>query len=220
MKTTGLFLPLAASILVMIGLSFTATATPITFDFTGGGPNGTVLNFTAGSLVLEVSARPTISGNTARVTHGNGGLGVRSSGDTTGLLDSLTNNEQLVFTLINPTAAGVTGLILEEIAFTRFNIGGQQEDISLRINGNNPLGNSFTPSTNPWDISNDLSVADRTYNPFDPNNTSFRIRVFNQGGTEDLRVASITATVIPEPSTIALLGLGLGFLGYRRRKKA
>jgi hypothetical protein len=137
-------------------------------------------------------------------------------GDEQGTLDSIGPNEMLIFK-ITGLPLGVEALRLDEFLFTGLNIN-KGEDFSLRVDGANPLGNQFVPSSNPWNVGDDiLDVADRTAY------SNFKLRVNDKGGEEAFRVTSLTVTPspVPEPSTILLIGTGLvGLVGIGRKFKA
>jgi len=75
------------------------------------------------------------------------------------------------------------------------------------------LGNAYADS---WNL--EMSFIPFTFDAFDPSSTQFELKVLNAAGA---LLAQTDITVdIPEPATLALVGLALGGLGLARRRKS
>jgi len=213
-KFKELILSTALLVTALLFLAGGAQATQITFDFSENTSpsNQKVFTDLGTGATLTVTALQTPAMIPARVTQTLTGLGVRIPGaDSNPQLDSEGLNEALIFNI-----SGVPGFRLEQILFGSFESG---SDFSFYVDtippnmGEQILGPGFEPGSNPWDVSNDLSDAARTAY------TSFVIKVNDVEGVEAFRIQEITASAVPEPTTMLLLGTGLvGLLGFSRKK--
>ncbi len=218
LMSTFLLLP-AGGAQATIMFDFSGSSTPsLSKVFTDTGGSGATLTVTGWHMPFQIPAQVTQE----QVTQTDRGLGVKVNRADSGLLDSFDFNEALLFTI-----SGVPGLILDRIKFTRYDPG---DDITFYIDrspppsplypNNNPvLGPGFDPGGNVWDISGDLGTAARTAL------SSFAIKVNKypsrtNADAEGLRVAGVYAEPVPEPTTVALLGIGLvGLAGGAARRK-
>ena len=211
------------SVALVFCMAVNVQATPITFDLCGerGKFDSLVYTDTVYGVVLTVTAETAINDTAINISRNTLGLGAFNPDDDGDQykLDSYGPNEQLNFTFCLPT--GFDALALESIEFTFFNdeVGEEDEDFALILDGSMPLGRRFTPRTNPWNVADDLTdLASRTFED------SFSIKATDRGGEEDFRISQLTVSPVPMPipeptTTLLLLGIGLmGLAGLGRKK--
>lgn len=202
---------------LMVSLSAgPANAGLITFDFTGGGSNGTSVAQTVDNVKLTVTADKTHRGSGPfTVTWNKNGLGVerRPDGGKLGAdeLSAQAVREELIFTF--EVLTGVQQLELVSVDFFNFN-GGDRMRLFVddtRVGTNLKPGDTTNGT---WIVSN--TIAD----PLSVTATSsFGFRAQNVNGGNGFRIASVTFRV-PEPATMALLAPALVGIGFQRRRAA
>lgn len=203
MKQTKVALS-ALALSVLPAMSWAATPASV-FDFYGNGPLLDSVSVTplysAGGLSATVSAlKP--GGAAANVAIRNDGLGV----DTGGFLSNgdIEDGETLVLSFNKAVS-------LSNLQFSGWSDGllGIGADHAVLSWGNQSL--TLDGSTSHSWLLNNFALSDVV-------GTSFSIKGAS-GFLNTFRLAGLTATAVPEPGTMALMGLGLVGLGLASRRR-
>ncbi|MDR4506297.1 MAG: PEP-CTERM sorting domain-containing protein [Candidatus Scalindua sp.] len=207
---------LTVGLLLLVCMSKVSTAASILYDFTGAN-TGTheSLNLTVDGVAVNVTAWANLSaedspsswfqviGQNAGVYDGSTGLGVQlgdgfdhnSVDGQSGPADGIDHDEGLLFVFSNP-------INLKSVNFGQW---GLKDDFNLTIDG--------------VDI-----FQDNASDPFVASYTGTNFLIWADGNSDQFRIQELTVEPVPEPATIAILGIGLaGILGgtaRRRLKKA
>lgn len=184
---------------------------------------GCVLAFavvcSAGPITYTVSQTVGLGGVTGTITT-DGNLGTLTSGDISAFDLTISDGSGTV-ELVNPQdtervlgttsglSATLTGLFFNYSVASGFVF----EGTDTPTLGNNSFvcweGGSFNCTGGPNGIDICRNCA---------NGTNVGAVTLVQSGTQQIASSSSTATVTPEPSSLLLVGLGAGVLGYSRRK--
>lgn len=203
---------------VAAALLFAApSAGALMIDFTGttdtAFPVKSFVDSGSGVELLVTAGSSPVTAFDALVTVQLSGLGVRSQpfvmNDGDGPLDSDGSDESLLFTFLD-SGGNARNVILDTIVFSFFAPG--VDDVSLAVNGGTLVGPNFPLPAATWELSGLPAGA--------PTGNNFALSTTGLDTDDDLRVASISFRLVPEPGAMGLLALGLGLVSWRRLASA
>lgn len=197
----------------------------LTYNFQTGLNDGLAsMSFTEGGISLNVTAQTSIPSAALVTQNMSGGLGVctetiedcTDSGEKH--LDGTGAMETLVFTI-----AGGGGLLLESFSFNAYtgtSANLYKDSFQFFVDGMEVTTGAFKPAVadistgdpNVWSVGGSFGQI-VAYE-------SFALKAINTNGKKSsFRVGALSATIVPIPSTLALLGLGVMGLMAKRRIK-
>ena len=193
------------SLLISLGLSSTANAAVVTYDFTGSGGDASSYSFTESGLTVTATATYNGFSNFAEVNRNSNGLGVDSGiFDLNNQVDGFGQNDYLTLTF----DATVEAIALDFANNT------SNDEFDFYVGTTRIINNAET-TPDGW-----INLSGLTGNSLE--GTTFTIRA-NQNN-DNFRVQGMQvnyAPAVPEPSTYAMFGMAfaiLGVVGYRSRK--
>ncbi len=185
------------SVVLAFSLAGAANAGIIDFDFTGGSGQAAFYDFTVDGITTTATATYNGFSNSADVTRSGSGIGVNNSWLDSDQIDGSGREDYLTLSFSNE---------VELLGFT-FGHSDWNDEFDLYVDG----------SAAGYNFDTDDGLA--AFSPSTFLGSAFTVRA--NGGNDNFVISSMRISVadVPEPGTLALLGLGLAGLGLSRRRQ-